>query len=80
MLIPIAGARVPPAVAKRIELLHITDRERRLFGDERAQGQLESAMDDRIERSGWQAYALGRAACRNENLRRVATHRDDRGG
>ncbi len=48
----IVGARVPPAIAEGVELLHVAHREPRLRLDPRPQPHLERAVRQRIERPG----------------------------
>src|SRR5215831_2168485 len=74
----VAALGVPAAIAERVELLDIADREPGLLPDPAAQPDLEGVMRERIERAGRQA-GEPRAVARCERHGLVAVDRDDRG-
>jgi hypothetical protein len=76
----VARLRVAAAVAERIELLDIADRERGLRGDEGAQPDLEGAVLERVERPARQPERVALGATQNQNARRAVLDRHDRRG
>ena len=78
----VAWPRVPAAVAERIELLHIADRERGLRLRPRRAGRSRrcGARADRTDRTAVRAAFRRAAIARDQNERLVRLHRHDRGG
>jgi hypothetical protein len=70
---------MPAAVAERVELLHITDRNCSLCFNKRAQPNLECPVSQRIEGAEWQSDMRPGLIARDQDGGLIVLDRDNRG-